>query len=74
MSITSRTAATPPAAEPQRRGSWYTQPVVWLGIALFAASIAGCLWLIVVSARYDDQPLPIDGRVFGVPTQPGPAR
>jgi len=74
MSITSRTAATPLAAEPRRRGSWYTQPVVWLGIALFAASIAGCLWLIVVSAQYDDQPLPTDGRVFGVPTQSEPAR
>ncbi len=70
MSTTSRTPETPLRAESRWRSSWYGQPVVWLGIGLFAASIAGCIWLIVVSARYDDQPLPTDGRVFGIPVQP----
>jgi hypothetical protein len=59
----------PPHREPPRRGSWHSQPVVWLGIAIFTASLAGCLWLIVVSARYDDARLPTRHQVFGVPTQ-----
>ena len=52
-----------------RGGSWQSQPVVWLGIAVFAASLAGCLWLIVAAARYDDEPLDTRSQVFGVPTQ-----
>ncbi|HMM51711.1 MAG TPA: hypothetical protein PKD87_08855 [Burkholderiaceae bacterium] len=68
-----------PPAEPRRRGSWLTQPVVWLGIAVFVASIAGSIWLIVASARYDDEDarLPTGRQVFGVPSQsttPDPAR
>lgn len=47
--------------------SWYRQPVLWFGIAIFAASIAGCVWLIVVSMRYADTPLPTSHAVFGVP-------
>jgi len=45
--------------------------VVWLGIAVFAASIAGSIWLIVASARYDDEDarLPTGRQVFGVPSQ-----
>ena len=47
--------------------TWYHQPVVWLGIAVFLASIAGCVWLIVVSVRYADTPLTTAHAVFGVP-------
>ena len=51
-----------------RAGSaWYHQPVAWLGIAVFVASLAGCVWLITVSARYADTPLATSDAVFGVP-------
>lgn len=50
------------------RGSWLSQPVVWLGIVVFGASLAGCLWLIVAAARYDDSPFDTHHQVFGVPT------
>jgi len=56
-------------SDPPRRASWHAQPVVWLGILVFAASLAGCLWLIFVGARYDDAPVPTTRQVFGVPTQ-----
>lgn len=62
-----------PRSDSPRGGSWYSQPVVWLGIAVFAATLAGCIYLIVVSAEYDDASLPSGHRVFGVPTQQ-PAR
>ncbi len=44
-----------------RRGAWYRQPIVWLGAAVLAVSIAGCVWLIVVAERHADPPLPVDG-------------
>jgi hypothetical protein len=47
--------------------SWYRQPVLWLGAVVFAASMAGCVWLIVVSSRYADVPLDTSHTVFGVP-------
>jgi hypothetical protein len=47
--------------------AWYHQPVAWLGIAVFVASLAGCVWLITVSARYADTPLATSHAVFGVP-------
>ncbi|HNC69635.1 MAG TPA: hypothetical protein PKZ77_04030 [Pseudomonadales bacterium] len=43
---------------------------MWLGIAVFVASLAGCIWLIVVGARYEDTAIPAGNRVFGVPTGP----
>ncbi|MCC6716070.1 MAG: hypothetical protein IT496_12615 [Gammaproteobacteria bacterium] len=66
-----------PRGDPPRRGSWYSQAVVWLGIAVFAASLAGSVWLIVLGARYDDARIPTGHQVFGVPAQqatrpPGP--
>jgi hypothetical protein len=55
--------------------AWYHQPVLWLGIAVFLASIAGCVWLIVVSVRYADTPLSTSRPVFGVPASAhSPAR
>ncbi|MEO8459273.1 MAG: hypothetical protein ABI451_01985 [Dokdonella sp.] len=37
---------------------WYRQPVVWLGIAIFVASLAGCIWMVVLGSRHADEPLP----------------
>ena len=48
--------------------AWYRQPVLWLGAFIFAASLAGCVWLIAVSVRYADTPLTTSSHaVFGVP-------
>lgn len=50
-------------------GHWYQQPVVWLGLAIFVASLAGCVWMIVLGARYADPPVAIEGEmVFKVPS------
>jgi len=62
----------PPHADKRPRGAWRSQPVVWLGIAIFTASLAGCLWLIVAGARYDDASIDTSHRVFGVPMQQSP--
>lgn len=52
---------------------WYRQPLLWLGLAIFAASMAGCLWIIRVSSRYADPPLPTQARsVMGVPATAQP--
>ena len=50
---------------------WYRQCVVWLGVAVFAASIAGCVWIIMVGLRHADPPVET-GRsaIFGVPAAP----
>lgn len=44
------------SAAPQQ--AWYRQGIVWLGAAVFAASMAGSVWLIHVAERYTDPPLP----------------
>lgn len=46
------------AAPPLAPSCWYHQPVAWLGVAIFLASLAGCIWLIIASLRYDDEALP----------------
>ena len=56
-----------PDAHDHPASGWYRQPVLWLGIAVFLASIGGCIWLIVVSVRYADTPLTTAPSVFGVP-------
>lgn len=57
--------AIPPSDAPQ---AWYRQPILWLGVLLFGASLAGCVWMIVLGARHADEPLPIaGGEVFKVP-------
>ena len=50
------------------RGAWYRQPVVWLGALIFTASLAGCVWMIVLAARHADEPVPTGATVFKVPT------
>lgn len=47
--------------------AWYRQPVLWLGTAVFLASMAGCVWLIVLGVRHADTPLDTSHTVFGVP-------
>lgn len=34
--------------------AWYRQPIAWLGVAIFLVSMAGCVWMIMVSLRYDE--------------------
>lgn len=51
---------------------WYRVPVVWLGIVLFAGSLAGCVWMIVVAAQHPDHALPVAPQsVMGVPAHRG---
>ena len=60
-----------PSADPQRvqaRAAWYRQPVAWLGVVLFVASLAGCVWIIVVASHHPDAPVENDGGLFGVPS------
>jgi hypothetical protein len=76
MSIRSRTIS-PPVDDRAARdagAAWHRQPIVWLGAAVLAASIAGCVWLIVVAERYVDPPLPVEGlQILKVPlTRPAP--
>jgi hypothetical protein len=54
--------------------AWFRQGIVWLGAAVFAASIAGCIWLIVVAERHADPPLPNTGpQIMKVPVaRPAP--
>lgn len=51
-------AGEPPAGS---RSQWYHQPVAWVGVLLFLASLAGCVWLLVASLRYDERALPGTG-------------
>lgn len=43
------------------QSAWYRQPILWLGAVLFAATIAGCIALLVLGARHDDEALPTSG-------------
>lgn len=36
---------------------WYQQPIAWLGLLIFAASLAGCISMIMLAAQHDDPPL-----------------
>jgi hypothetical protein len=65
-----RPAATS-AADPRRAG-WQRQPVLWLGLLVFVAALAGCVWIIVASHRHADTPLPTARTVFGVPLSAAP--
>ncbi|MEO6896908.1 MAG: hypothetical protein ABI218_09745 [Caldimonas sp.] len=62
MSIPSRTILAPADEEAARDAcaAWYRQPIVWLASAVLAASLAGCVWLIVVAERNVDPPLPVE--------------
>lgn len=61
-------AAHTDAARPARADAWYRQPILWLGAAILAASLAGCIWLIVVATQYADEPVGGAGdALLGVP-------
>lgn len=47
--------------------AWHRQPVLWLGVVIFVASLAGCVWMIVLGAHHADTPLDTSHTVFGVP-------
>lgn len=47
---------TPVRIEPPR-SSWHRQPVVWLGIFIFLASLGGCVWMIVLGSQHADEPV-----------------
>lgn len=46
---------------------WYRQPIIWLGIVIFAATLAGCILLIIYSMRYADEPVDTSGPSFRMP-------
>jgi hypothetical protein len=47
---------------------WYQLPLAWLGIVIFAASLAGCVCIIVLAARYPDDSLPASNeQLFKMP-------
>lgn len=50
-------------------GRWYRQPVLWLAAVIFFASLAGCIHIVVLGARYADEPLnAADERLLKMPT------
>ncbi len=56
------------------RADWYRLPVVWLGALVFAASLAGCVWMIVLGASHADEPLTTSGTIMKMPiARPEPA-
>jgi hypothetical protein len=51
-------------------GAWFRQPVVWLGALILAASIAGCVVMIVLAMRFPDPPFDSHGgRAMNAPLQ-----
>ncbi|HKE40341.1 MAG TPA: hypothetical protein VKG21_10920 [Casimicrobiaceae bacterium] len=42
-------------------GAWFRQPVVWLGALILAATIVGCMAMIVLAWRYPDPPVANNG-------------
>jgi hypothetical protein len=51
------------------RSAWYQQPVLWLGIAVFVGSLAGCVWMITLAVQHDDAVVQAPRPVFGVPAR-----
>ena len=50
--------------------AWSRQPAVWLGALILAASIVGCVVVIVVAFRFADAPVDTGGRhAMNVPLQ-----
>lgn len=55
---------------PAKPGSaWYQQPVLWLGMVVFVASLAGCVWMITLGMQHDDTAVQAPRKVFGVPVR-----
>jgi hypothetical protein len=45
------------------KARWFRQPILWLGAAIFAVSVACCIATIVLAWRYADVPLAIERHV-----------
>ena len=71
MTVSGTTAGTT-----TRAGSLHRLPVVWLAVALFAASLAGCIVTIMLALAQPDGALPEVGeRLLSVPAaHPEPPR
>lgn len=51
-------------------GAWFRQPVVWLGALILAASIVGCVVMIVLAFRFADALVSTGGsHAMNVPLQ-----
>lgn len=65
----------PTPLPPTERSAWYHQPVAWVGLVVFLLSLAGCVWIIVASVRYDDAPVGHHSHaVLGVPVSASSSR
>ena len=63
-----------PSTDRQSRRACARQPVVWLGGAIFLASLAGCVLMIVLGATVADPPVPTPrGEILKVPLSRLPA-
>lgn len=65
-----------PTQDPERvsRRACARQPVVWLGSAIFLASLAGCVLMIVLGTTAPDPPVPTPrGEILKVPMSRVPA-
>lgn len=54
---TQRSRTTRSKADAERSTAWYRQPILWLAGIIFLATIAGCALMIVLGARYADEPV-----------------
>lgn len=76
MSAQLRESAAPGPGAPRADGvGWYRHPLSWLGALIFLASLAGCVWLIVMAQRYPDPALDEVGmKILRMPLEAAPAR
>ena len=66
-------AGDPAGGSSAAQGPW-RQPVVWLGVVILLASLAGCALMIVLAMRHPDQPPPADaGYIMKMPLTRLPA-
>ncbi|MGE0801709.1 MAG: hypothetical protein AB7G13_09490 [Lautropia sp.] len=67
------TARAEPAQRVLSRSPW-RQPVVWLALVVFLASIAGCILTIVLAVRHAEPTTADPGeRIFRVPIDRAPS-
>jgi hypothetical protein len=61
---------------PAHDNHWCRYPIVWLGVALFTASLLGCALIIALATRHADPALDSGGgaQLLGVPFTANPAR
>jgi hypothetical protein len=59
--------STPAMPADRARDAWYRQPILWLGALLLAASLGGCIGMIVLGLRHADEALPTGGQLFKIP-------